>query len=733
MRKIMLNRSAAQRIARCISRIVLLGIVGNASAKGAVHSYDALNRMTSVTYSNGSRIEYTYDIAGNRSSYVATGPGATTSESVALASGGSPSISISNAGGPGATYDWYRDGAKISTTNVPSLAVSGFSPEHAGNYRVVVRETSGAVSIVELMVKLKGLSYESWLHHKEGPAATPADPGLARMASARSDGTQNILKYAMGKGPNESAGDSLPHIVWHGEGTQRRMGLKFSRIFDPADIFIRLEASGNLRDWRDVTAMMEPAATPVIAADGLTEEVTLLAPVTVSDPGETEWKFLRIAVDDLLVIPGELQSLQLPMGGDRDIEVSGGLPDANYEWYRDGIKTSTTAEPRLTISGFSPGDAGKYRVIVRGSNGATSIVELMVQLTGLTYESWLEFKEGAGVTPNDPGLGRMERARSDGVANLLKYAFGKGPNESVHSILPRAEWIGSGETRRLGITFRRIFDPADITIRVEASGDPLIWRDVTDEMLPHGNPKVAEDGLTEEVSLMCPVAFTHQDASSWRYLRIKVSAGASPVMLFTDDFLTPQIDLGVWTHSGSSVVQNAGTMQVLATQTDQWGVLASKPVVFDSNRSVRVVRMVKLRAANDYFMASTKILYGDLPPVYLRYYKMIYHSLPSYRAMDGFYICRNGANPHNPNYVGFADNDVSARISPLLDTWFEETIVYNPQSGDLRYFMDGVESGSFNVGILPLSQSPQLKLEFDPAGWNTGHEHSMQYIRVQQD
>jgi YD repeat-containing protein len=39
----------------------------------AVHTYDALGRLTKVTYSNGVVITYVYDAAGNRTSVVVTG------------------------------------------------------------------------------------------------------------------------------------------------------------------------------------------------------------------------------------------------------------------------------------------------------------------------------------------------------------------------------------------------------------------------------------------------------------------------------------------------------------------------------------------------------------------------------------------------------------------------------------------------------------------------------------
>jgi YD repeat-containing protein len=65
------------RTAGWISRVFLsAGLLlwaGAALSASAVHTYDALGRLTKVTYSNGVVITYLYDAAGNRTSVVVTG------------------------------------------------------------------------------------------------------------------------------------------------------------------------------------------------------------------------------------------------------------------------------------------------------------------------------------------------------------------------------------------------------------------------------------------------------------------------------------------------------------------------------------------------------------------------------------------------------------------------------------------------------------------------------------
>lgn len=281
----------------CVCLIGISHLSLTSLSASIVYSYDNLGRIVNTSYPSGHRIEYTYDAAGNRTSYVATAPGSIKSESLAVAAGGSSEIAITNAGEPGASYDWYRNGVKLGTTSAPSLALSGFTPQDAGGYRVVVREADGSVSIVDLMVKLTGLTYDSWLEFMEGAGASANDPGLGRTEQAQLDGVENILKYAMGKGPHESVAGSLPRIVSLGEGPQRRLGLTLSRIFDPGDIAIRIEASEDLNEWFDVTELLALAGEPVVASNGLSEEVSFEVQNLMSPESGGAFQFFRLRVD----------------------------------------------------------------------------------------------------------------------------------------------------------------------------------------------------------------------------------------------------------------------------------------------------------------------------------------------------------------------------------------------------------------------------------------------------
>ncbi len=97
---------------------------------------------------------------------------------------------------------------------------------------------------------------------------------------------------------------------------------------------------------------------------------------------------------------------------------------------------------------------------------------------------------------------------------------------------------------------------------------------------------------------------------------------------------------------------------------------------------------------------------------------MAYNGYP-HMARFGFFLARNGASPHSIS----GQADVSTEIPAVWDTWFGETLFYNPSTGVVQYFINNSLMLVYNVGILPLAGSPSTVIRTNAWGWWTGHEH----------
>ena len=205
--------------------------------------------------------------------------------------------------------------------------------------------------------------------------------------------------------------------------------------------------------------------------------------------------------------------------------------------------------------------------------------------------------------------------------------------------------------------------------------------------------------------------------------------------VFADDFSSNSINTNVWLTSGNTVLQTNGTMEVLTTVTDQPGTLTSQPFVIANSGLITVSRQVFLHhdgsisylGNTNFFTGYFTINVPGVPPFGVEYCDYDY-SDSSLKQTYGFFITRNGAGA-----TSIADqSDVSPGIAAIWDTWFNETVTYDPRSGQLQYFINNVLEITFNVGIMPVTASPNMSLYFQAYGWWTGHEQLFQNLSVTQ-
>jgi hypothetical protein len=218
-------------------------------------------------------------------------------------------------------------------------------------------------------------------------------------------------------------------------------------------------------------------------------------------------------------------------------------------------------------------------------------------------------------------------------------------------------------------------------------------------------------------------------AGFWSFL-------AAPTILFSDNFAGNSVDPSKWIATGYSVIETNGTMEVLDNAANNGGVLTSLPFLVNPTGVITITRGVFLHAQpssqpnypGTYFMGQFGITIGSLPQFSVNYANMAYGDGVTYMPRYGFFLARDGASPL---YIVDKSN-VSPEIPPVWDTWFNETITYDPSSGLLEYYINNVSQMVFNVGPLPPTNAPFMQLTFSAWGWWTGHEQLFNNLYVTQ-
>jgi tetratricopeptide (TPR) repeat protein len=213
-----------------------------------------------------------------------------------------------------------------------------------------------------------------------------------------------------------------------------------------------------------------------------------------------------------------------------------------------------------------------------------------------------------------------------------------------------------------------------------------------------------------------------------------LSAHANPPLqkqsiLFFDDFSGKSPDPEKWEYGGDIVAVEAGQLQIRRVVTDSGGWARTRPISINPTRPVVIRRRVKLHAANRYFDASLHVNVIGYPEKRFGVSYANYHYTGGGETeVVGFSLFRHDTDPHR--YVDRVAN-ASRLLPPVWDRWFDEQLVYDPRSGEVRYSIDGTLQLTYNVDSLPPGAST-LTIAFDTWGWYTGHYQYLDSLVVGQ-
>ena len=207
-------------------------------------------------------------------------------------------------------------------------------------------------------------------------------------------------------------------------------------------------------------------------------------------------------------------------------------------------------------------------------------------------------------------------------------------------------------------------------------------------------------------------------------------AEAEQLSLFEDDFNDGVIDTSLWQSWGAyGVYETAGQMRCEMVRTDRGGSITALPFLLASREPIVVRRSVYVHPQNQYFRGHMSFNPVEAPEYRftMNYATYAYHT-SRFCPYEGFRISRNGAD------VGYCAQqvDLSPRVDPIWNQWFDETVVYDPESGWVEWYLNGDLVLEYFVGVLPQSVTA-IQMSFSGYGWWTGHKHYFDNLSVTQE
>ncbi|MBK8476887.1 MAG: hypothetical protein IPL39_11440 [Opitutaceae bacterium] len=176
---------------------------------------------------------------------------------------GTAQLSVMAVGTADLSFQWYRGSAGDVSTPVGTNSHLFTTPALTAWTRYWVRATNGvgsADSATMLVMPAGGtMTLADWVlldplpANQRGALNTPAG-----------DGVTNRMKFALGVAPMGAATLSLPKpVVVAGTGSNRHLGLEFTRNLGAQGISLVLDVSSDLVNWGESAATLEPlAGTP---------------------------------------------------------------------------------------------------------------------------------------------------------------------------------------------------------------------------------------------------------------------------------------------------------------------------------------------------------------------------------------------------------------------------------------------------------------------------------------
>ena len=216
-----------RRIPCFVACFVGLGFLSAALAQSAKYTYDSLNRLSRISYADGTTIVYTFDSAGNRSSQIIANPSiplpmvgvdkSTLTFSTAVGQiSGSQVIAVTNAGGGSLQWDAVATASWLSVTpgsgtnsgavNVTASAAGMSAGTYNANVMILASASNPSVTIPVIFTVTPAQGNPS-ISSGGIVSAAGSSPGIARGSVA------SLYGASLADGPSQATSAPLPRTL----------------------------------------------------------------------------------------------------------------------------------------------------------------------------------------------------------------------------------------------------------------------------------------------------------------------------------------------------------------------------------------------------------------------------------------------------------------------------------------------------------------------------------------
>ncbi len=208
--------------------------------------------------------------------------------------------------------------------------------------------------------------------------------------------------------------------------------------------------------------------------------------------------------------------------------------------------------------------------------------------------------------------------------------------------------------------------------------------------------------------------------------------------IFSDDFLGEKIDENKWNAEGDSVKSHEGIARISLDKFRNGGKLRS--IYFSYNPEKPLTIKSRVRISYNQSIKETVTFIGafglvgensDKDFIGIKYTNAeTKFPREGNVTLKGFYMVKDNADLLNEN--NHCNGKIGQRTDAIWGKWFEQKLIYEPNTGTVKLFIDNEKKGEFAVGKLPVTKENKLRLYINPEGAFLHHAIEIDYIEITQ-